>query len=208
MSVYERFVLPHLINWTCGQRPNQKQRQKIVPRAMGHVLDVGCGSGLNIPFYDSLGVASLVGLDPSQEMLSLARRKMRQAAFPVSLVAAPAEEIPLDDRSIDTVVLTYTLCTVSDVPRAMKEIGRVLKEDGQLLFCEHGVAPDERVAGWQRRLNPLWRRVSGGCNLNRAVPSLIESNGFRIRDLSTMYIPGWRPASFNYWGSATIGSLP
>ncbi len=90
----------------------------------------------------------------------------------------------------------------------MKEIGRVLKEDGQLLFCEHGVAPDERVAGWQRRLNPLWRRVSGGCNLNRAVPSLLESNGFRIRDLSTMYIPGWRPASFNYWGSATIGSLP
>jgi SAM-dependent methyltransferase len=156
-----------------------------VPLAEGRVLEVGIGSGLNLPFYAPGKVRHLWGLDPSKEVWALA-----------------AEEIPLDDNSADTVLVTYTLCTISGILAALGEMRRVLKQGGRLIFCEHGAAPDEGVRRWQNRLNPIWKRVAGGCNLNLPIPSVLERAGFKIREMDTMYLPGWKPVCFNYWGTA------
>jgi ubiquinone/menaquinone biosynthesis C-methylase UbiE len=202
MGIYQKYVLPRFVNFTCGLKPTMKQREKIVPLAQGRVLEIGIGSGLNLPFYTPGRVKHLWGLDPSPEMWALAQKKLGTLDFDVEFLEAPAEDIPLDDGSVDTVLITYTLCTIPDVPAALEEARRVLKSDGSLVFCEHGLAPDESVRRWQNRLNPLWKRIGGGCNLNRPITTLIEQAGFRIRDMDTMYIPGWKPASFNYWGTA------
>lgn len=202
MSLYERFVLPHLVHFTCGLRPNTRQRQKVVPAVRGRVLELGFGSGLNLPFYDEEQVDRVWALEPSEEMWNLAREAVEAAPFPVEHVQAPAEEIPLDSDSADSALVTYSLCTIAEPDAALAEVRRVLKPDGFLVFCEHGAAPDEGVRRWQNRLNPIWKRFSGGCNLNRPIPELLEQGGFRLRDVSTMYLPGWRPASFNYWGIA------
>ena len=121
----------------------------------------------------------------------------------VELIGLPGEEIPLEDASVDTVVVTYTLCTIPGTQQALRQMARVLKPGGKLVFCEHGAAPDAGVRRWQNRLDPIWKRFAGGCRLNREIPRLIEEGGFRMAALETMYIPGWRPASFNYWGTAT-----
>lgn len=202
MGIYQRYFLPRIVNFTCGLKPLTRQREKIVPLAEGRVLEIGIGSGLNLPFYTPGRVKYLWGLDPSQEMWAFAQKELRKLDFDVEFIEAPAEDIPLDTGNVDTVLITYTLCTVPDVHSALKEARRVLKSDGSLLFCEHGLAPDESVRRWQDRLNPLWKRVGGGCNLNRPIPELIERAGFTIRGMDTMYLPGWKPASFNYWGTA------
>lgn len=202
MGLYERFLLPQVVNFTCGMKPNMRQREKVVPLASGSVLEVGFGSGLNLPFYDSTKVQRVWALDPSAEMWAMGEGRVRGTAFPVEFLKAPAEQIPLAGESADTVLVTYTLCTLPDVRRALGEMARVLKPGGELVFCEHGAAPDESVRRWQNRLNPVWKALGGGCNLNRPIPSLIEEAGFRMRELSSMYIPGWKPASFNYWGRA------
>jgi len=179
-----------------------RQRTKLVPHARGRVLEVGIGSGLNLPFYDADRVTRVWGLDPSEELTARARDAAEDVPFDVELVTAGSEEIPFDAASFDTVVVTYTLCTIPEVVPALREMARVLKPDGRLLFCEHGVAPDADVRRWQERMNPIWRRLGGGCHLNRDVPDLIRRGGFEVTELETMYIPGWRPASFNYWGTA------
>lgn len=202
MGLYGRYVLPRVVHLTCSAKPNMRQRQKLVPLAKGRVLEVGIGSGLNLPFYDPATVTEVWGLDPSPELTRLAADAAERAPFEVAFVSAGAEEMPLDNDSFDTVLLTYTLCTISDVAPALREMARVLRPDGELLFCEHGAAPDAGVRRWQDRLNPLWRRLGGGCQLNRDIPGLIRHGGFEITGMETMYIPGWRPASFNYWGSA------
>ena len=202
MGLYERFLLPKVVNFTCSMKPNMRQRAKVVPLASGSVLEVGFGSGLNLPFYDSTKVQRVWALDPSAEMWAIAEGRVRGTGFPVEFLKAPAEQIPLANESADTVLVTYTLCTLPDVRRALGEMARVLKPGGELVFCEHGAAPDESVRRWQNRLNPVWKALGGGCNLNRPIPSLIEEAGFRMRELSSMYIPGWKPASFNYWGCA------
>lgn len=202
MGIYQKYLLPRIVNFTCGLKPTMKQREKIVPLAEGRVLEIGIGSGLNLPFYTPGRVKHLWGLDPSQEMWALAQKKLGILDFDVEFIEAPAEDIPLDDGSADTVLITYTLCTIPDVGSALEEARRVLKSDGSLVFCEHGLAPDESVRRWQNGLNPLWTRVAGGCNLNRPISTLIKQAGFRIRGMDTMYIPGWKPASFNYWGTA------
>ena len=135
-------------------------------------------------------------------MWELAQERVRAVDFSIEYVKASAEVIPLRDHSADTVLITYTLCTLPNVQVALSEMARVLKPGGDLIFCEHGTAPDESVRRWQNRLNPIWRALGGGCNLNRAIPSLLEDGGFRVYEMSTMYIPGWKPASFNYWGRA------
>ncbi|MBI4730242.1 MAG: class I SAM-dependent methyltransferase [Acidobacteria bacterium] len=202
MGFYNRFLLPKVVDLVCRSKPTTRQRAKVVPLASGKVLEVGFGSGLNLSFYDGAKVSRVWALEPSAEMLAIAEGRVGAVGFPVEFVKAPAEEIPLADGSADTVLMTYTLCTLPDVRRALGEIARVLKPGGELLFCEHGSAPDESVRRWQDRLNPVWKAVGGGCNLNRQVPSLLEEGGFRIREMDTMYLPGWRPASFNYWGRA------
>jgi ubiquinone/menaquinone biosynthesis C-methylase UbiE len=184
-------------------KPSMRQRAKVVPFALGSVLEVGFGSGLNLPFYDKTKVQHVWALDPSREMWTLAEERVRGAGIPVEFLNATAEEIPLPNRSADTVLVTFTLCTLPDVRCALREMARVLKPGGELVFCEHGLAPDENVRRWQDRLNPMWKAFGGGCNLNRPIPSLLEQGGFRLREMSSMYIPGWRPASFNYWGRAS-----
>lgn len=202
MGLYGRYVLPRLLELSCSARPILRQRAKLVPRASGRVLEVGFGSGLNLPYYDGARVRRLFALEPSPQLWSMAAKRVRAAPVQVEPLQAPAEQVPLDDGSIDTIVVTFTLCSIADTLGALSELRRVLDPAGRLLFCEHGAAPDASVRRWQRRLNPVWRALSGGCNLDREVPSLLEQAGFRIQELNTMYIPGWRPASFNYWGSA------
>lgn len=206
MNIYDRFVLPRVVHFTCSRNPNMRQRAKIVPAASGKVLEIGFGSGLNLPFYDSASVRHLWALDPSQEMWALAQHKVHRVSFPVEFLEASAEDVPLPDRTVDTVVITYTLCTLPDIPSALAQVARVLRADGRLLFCEHGLAPDAHVRNWQNRLNPLWKLLGGGCHLNRDIPALLRDGRFQAVEMSTMYSPGWRPASFNYWGTATPSS--
>ena len=203
MGFYDRHVLPKLLNWSCATLPVRIQRQKVVPLAEGRVLEIGIGSGLNLPFYDPAKVERVIGLDPAEEMLRQARRKSEALPFTVEYLALEGENIPLERHSVDTVLVTYTLCTIPDVITALDGMRRVLRPGGRLIFCEHGSAPDEAVRRWQRRLNPLWNRIGGGCNLDRDIPKLIESGGFRIENLDSMYLPGApRFAGFNYWGCA------
>lgn len=202
MGIYAGYVLPKLIHHACGMKPYMKQREKVVPLARGRVLEIGVGSGLNLPFYDADRVEHLWALDPSPELLKMARSSARQSAFPTEFVLAPGEAIPLADDSADAVVVTYTLCTIPDVPAALQEIRRVLRKGGSVLFCEHGLAPDAGVRKWQHRLNRPWKALAGGCHLNRYIPQLLNDSGLAIRSLETMYLPGWKPAAFNYWGEA------
>jgi ubiquinone/menaquinone biosynthesis C-methylase UbiE len=205
MGLYRRYILPRVIHLACGTEPAMRQRAKVIPSARRRVLEVGIGSGLNLGFYDPAKVESVHGLDPAPEMLRMAEEAAAGTAVDVELVPGGGEEIPFDDRIFDTVVMTYTLCTIADPVRAVREIARVLAPGGRLLFCEHGLAPDESVRRWQRRANPLWRRIGGGCNLDRDIPSLLREGGLQVASLDTMYLPGWRAATFNYWGEATSG---
>lgn len=202
MSFYDKFLLPRVVHFVCAQNPAMKQRAKVVPLAEGKVLEIGIGSGLNIPYYDPARVSHLWGVDPSREMWGLAEKNAKDHHIDIEFIESCAENIPLDDSSADTVVMTYTLCTIPHVNSALDEVRRVLRPGGKLLFCEHGEAPDENVRRWQQRMNPFWNRLGGGCNLNRPIPRMLEESGFKSKDLQTMYIPGWKPACFNYWGSA------
>jgi len=201
MGFYEKYVLPWGIHFACGVKPIRYQRRKIVPLAEGRVLEIGIGSGRNLPFYDPKKVTEIVGLDPSAEMRRIAEKAARAVSFPVTFLGLPGEEIPLEAASVDTVVVTYTLCTIPDPIRALQEMRRVLKPGGKLLFTEHGLAPDEAVRRTQMRVEPYWKRIAGGCHLTRPIPDLIQAGGFRMAQLETMYIPGWKPLSFNYWGT-------
>ena len=202
MSFYEERILPHLINKACSASPNQKQRQKIVPLAEGRVLEIGFGSGLNVPFYDTAKVEMIWGLEPSKGMRIKARPLVDAASFDIEFIELPGEEIPLDANSADTVLVTYSLCTIPDAVTALEGMRRVLKPGGKLLYCEHGTAPDENIRRWQDRINPAWRKIAGGCNMNRDIPALLEAGGFKIVSDERMYIPGVKVLSYNYWGSA------
>lgn len=204
MGLYSRYLLPKLIHLACSSKPAMRQRAKVVPLAQGRVLEIGLGSGLNLPFYDAARIERLWALEPAEEMTRLARRAIDAASFEVEILGLPGEAIPLDDHSVDTVVMTYTLCTIPDAEAALRQMARVLVPGGRLLFCEHGKAPDADVRRWQDRIDPLWGRLAGGCHLNRDIPQLLRRGGFRPQGLETMYIPGWRPACFNYWGAATV----
>ncbi|MBI4556624.1 MAG: class I SAM-dependent methyltransferase [Candidatus Hydrogenedentes bacterium] len=207
MGLYSRYILPRVIHLACRAEPNMRQREKVVPLAKGTVLEVGIGSGLNLPYYDARNVTKVWGLDPSDELLAMAEKAAREVAFEVEFVAQDATQIPLGDNTVDTVVMTYTLCSIGETARALRAMTRVLKPGGELIFCEHGAAPDPSVRWWQDRLTPVWKRLGGGCHLNRPIPALIEQGGFKIQRMETMYLPGWRPATFNYWGVAVHGSL-
>jgi len=206
MGFYERYILPRVLNWSCGAKPVLAQRRKVVPLAEGRVLEVGIGSGLNLPYYDPAKVERVIGLDPAEEMLSFARRKSATLPFAVEYLALEGEHIPLERHSVDTVLVTYTLCTIADAIAGLEGMRAVLRPGGRLIFCEHGSAPDAAVRRWQQRLNPLWGRIGGGCNLDRDIPALIEAAGFRMDSLQSGYLPDTpRFAGFNYWGTAVPG---
>ena len=203
MSFYENYCLPHIINFVCGLSVIQKQREKVVPLAQGRVLEIGMGSGLNIPFYKAENIEFVWGLEPAEGMRKKAQSNLKQVSFEVRLLDLPSEEIPLDDNSVDTVLLTYTLCTIPDWQKALEQMRRVLKPGGKLIFCEHGEAPDENIRKWEERINPAWKKMAGGCNLGRPIPRFIEEGGFMIENIDAEYLPGPKFAAFNYWGVAS-----
>ena len=203
MSFYHEKILPHLTNLACGTKPVLQQREKIVPQAEGRILEVGMGSGINIPFYNPQKVEKVWGLEPSVGMRKKARKRVEAAPFDLEWLDLPGEEVPLDNNSVDTIVLTYTLCTIPDWLSAVKQMRRVLKPGGKLLFSEHGKAPDEAVQKWQNRMNPLWMKMAGGCHLNRDIPQLLKEGGFNIMQLDTLYVPKTpKVTAFTYWGYA------
>ncbi|MBJ22842.1 MAG: class I SAM-dependent methyltransferase [bacterium] len=204
MGFYEDRVVPKLIEVGCSTRPILKQREKVVPQARGRILEVGMGPGINIPYYDPSRVERVWGLEPSEAMRRKAAPRIAEAPFPIEWLGLPGEEIPLDDDSADTVLLTFTLCTIPDFAKALSQMRRVLKPGGHLLFAEHGAAPDENVRKWQDRINPVWKKLAGGCNINREIPRALEGAGFKIEEMETMYLPGTpKIAAFQYWGHAT-----
>jgi SAM-dependent methyltransferase len=202
-SFYDRWILPRLLGCACASPPIMKQRAKVVPGAQGRVLELGVGMGLNLGFYDPARVTGVVGVDPSPELRAAAERAPRDPRLEVTIEAGTAETLPFEDRSFDTVLCTFTLCSVCAPEAALSEARRVLRPGGRFLFCEHGLAPDPGVARWQRRLEPLWKRIAGGCHLTRPVAGTLERAGFTIEALSTMYVPGGpKIAAWNEWGSA------
>ena len=202
MGIYDRYVLPWVLHLAMKKKDVALWRQRVVPAARGRVLEVGIGSGLNLPFYSS-AVAAVWGLDPSAALLRMARKAAGTAPFAIELVNQSAEEIRFDDRHFDSVVTTWTLCSIPDPMQALGEMRRVLKPDGELHFIEHGLAPEPRVARWQRRLGPLWGRVSGGCNLDRDMEGMIRGAGFHVTQLETGYLlKGPRPLTYHFTGRA------
>lgn len=204
MGLYDKYILPKVIDWACKQKPSMRQREKVIPLATGNVLEIGIGSGLNLPFYNAPNIQHLTAIDPSRELWDKNIIDTNKLDFEFDFFEAIAENIPADNNYFDSVVTTYTMCTIPDTNKAFKEIRRVLKPGGQLIFCEHGKAPDKAVQKWQNFINPVWKKFGGGCNLNRDIPIIIRNNGFKISKIETMYIPGWKPASFNFWDTAKL----
>jgi ubiquinone/menaquinone biosynthesis C-methylase UbiE len=201
VSLYAKYVLPRLIDLFMRNKVAMAERRKLVPLASGTVLEVGIGSGINLPFYGR-AVGALVAVDPSLEIWRLARRRVSRAPIPVEFLQCSAEQIPLGAHTVDTVVTTWTLCTIPDPVRALGEMKRVLKPEGQVIFVEHGRSPDPPVLAWQNRLNPLWNRIGGGCNLNRKIDDLILEAGLRITRMEKGYTRGPRPFTYLYRGLA------
>lgn len=198
---YETHVLPFLIDRACSISPIQRQREKLIPQAHGRVLEIGVGTGLNLPFYDAARVQTVVGVDPALRMHPMALRRSAQAGIRLEVVGVSAERLPVGDASFDTVVSTYTLCSIPDPVAALRELRRALVPGGRLLFSEHGRAPDASVLRWQRLLQPGWKRIAGGCHLDRDIPALLAEGGFRP-DVQSRYLPGPRFVSYHYWGEA------
>ena len=201
VGFYQQSILPHLTNLAMRQKNLAAYRNRVVTAAEGRVLEIGIGSGLNLPFYSS-NARQVIGLDPSPKLLAMARRASRLNSRPVEFIEGSAEQIPLEDASADTIVTTWTLCSIPVVLAALDEMRRVLRPTGRLLFVEHGQAPDTNVRQWQNRLTPLWKRIGGGCHLNRAIRELIEEAGFQFDRLETGYMRGPKVLTFMYEGSA------
>ena len=202
-SFYDRRILPGLLTCACSSPPMMKQRAKVVPRASGRVLELGIGMGLNLAFYNSATVTAVVGVDPSAELRALAEAAPRAPGLVVEVADGTAEALPFEDGSFDTVVCTFTLCSVHTPAAALAQARRVLKPGGEFLFCEHGLAPDADVARWQRFWDPLWSRMAGGCHIIRPVAAALPAAGLKIDWLETMYLPGTpRIAGWNEWGRA------
>jgi ubiquinone/menaquinone biosynthesis C-methylase UbiE len=204
MGFYAKHILPRFIDLAMRNKETAGLRAQWLPHARGDVLEVGIGSGLNLPFYSSQ-VRKVYGLDPSVELQRLARNRTSDAQIQVEFLLQSAEDpVPLPDASIDTAVITWTLCSIPNAPRALQQVKRVLKDDGRIIFLEHGRAPDPAVAQWQDRLTPIWKRIGGGCHLNRKIDDLIEAAGFRISELKTSYLSGPRPMTYTYQGFARV----
>jgi ubiquinone/menaquinone biosynthesis C-methylase UbiE len=201
MNFYNDHILPHVINLSMRNRELLRYRERVLGPARERVLEIGIGSGLNLPFYGPQ-VEEILGLEPAARLIAMARSAAGRSKTPVTLVAGSAEAIPVDDNSIDTVVTTWTLCSIPDAVGALGEMRRVLRPGGQLLFVEHGLAPEENIRKWQNRLTPIWKRIGGGCHLNRPIRALIESAGFGIVRLDTGYMKGPSPMTFFYEGCA------
>lgn len=201
MGLYRKLVVPRLTDLAMRNRHLGPYRERVIGAAEGRVLEIGVGSGLNLARYP-LTVRELVALEPDPKLIGMARQKLAERERPLSFLEASAERIPLEDHSFDTVVSTWTMCTIPDIRRALEEMRRVLRPSGRLLFVEHGLAPEPRVRKWQNRFDPLWSRVGGGCHLNRPIDTLLTGTGFELDRLQTGYIPGPKVMTFMYEGVA------
>ena len=201
MGFYQDRIVPWLTHLAMRQAQLVPYRTRVASGATGRVLELGIGPGLNLAFYGA-NVTEVIGLDPSPKLLEIARDAGRKRAAPLELIEGSAEAIPLENSSVDTVVTTWTMCSIPDVSRALSEARRILRPGGQLLFVEHGRAPEASVQWWQDRLTPPWKVVTGGCHLNRAIADLIGGSGFAVQDLDVGYMPGPRPMTFMYEGRA------
>ena len=201
MGIYATYVLPRLTHLSMRQPQLRSYRERVVGGATGRVLEIGFGSGLNLPYYPE-AVDEIIGVEPAPGMLALAKQAIATCRHKVTLLARPAEDLPLDDRSIDTIVVTWSLCSIPDVGWALMEARRVLRPGGQMRFVEHWLSPDAKVATWQDRLTPLWRRCAGGCHLNRNMGDLIRNAGFELAELSAGYAHGPRAMVYMYEGQA------
>ncbi len=199
MGFYDQYILPRVLDLAMRNKAIAPFRERVIAQAAGRVLEVGAGSGLNLPLYKSQA-KEVIALDTHPKLLSMLRKQ--RADIEVRSLRASAEAIPLDRGSVDTVVTTWTLCSIPDVQKALREMRRVLKPGGQLLFVEHGLAPEEDVQKWQHRLTPFWKRIAGGCHLDRPIAQLIEGAGFQQDAMVTRYIAGPRPMTFMYEGRA------
>lgn len=203
MSIYEQHILPHLIDCACGSSPIRYLRKQIVPRCYGKVLEIGMGSGLNLPFYAPENVEFVWGLEPSEGMRRKAKKNVQRSPVKIEWLDLPSKKIPLESNSVDSILLTFSLCTIEEPLLALAEMRRVLKPHGSLFFAEHGMSKDKSVHGWQCKLNPLWKKMAGGCNLNRPIDQLIRQSNFTITSIETFYqrnIPKF--AGYIYLGEA------
>jgi len=202
VGLFARYIWAPLLDFVMRQEPIMRQREKVVPLAGGRVLEIGVGSGLNLAFYDPARVEEICALDPAVELQARSRLRAAAGSVPVRHFTGSAEEIPFASATFDTVVTTFTLCSIPDVTQALREMRRVVKPSGRLLFAEHGLSPDPDVAGWQNRLNPAWRIFSRGCNMNRPIASLLRDGGFAPTSFETLYLPGPRVLNYHCWGAA------
>lgn len=204
MGFYSDIILPRLCDLAMRNKQLVPFRERVIGAAEGRVLEIGVGSGLNMPFYRR-PANEILALEPAPRLVTMARAASRASPMPITFIEASAEAIPLDDHSVDTVVTTWTLCSIPQAATALAEMRRVLRPGGRLLFVEHGRSPDDGVRRWQDRLTPIWRCCAGGCHLNRPIATMIEGAGFRIDRIETGYIPGPKPMTFMYEGSARPG---
>jgi ubiquinone/menaquinone biosynthesis C-methylase UbiE len=203
LGIYNTYVLPGVIDWVCSSVTSREQREKLIPLAVGHVLEIGIGSGNTLELYNGSKVTQLTAIDPSIELWERRTTDLSALNFKVTYIRGMADQISFEDDTFDTVVSTYTLCSVNPIEKSLREMYRVLKPGGKLIFSEHGKAPDEKLERFQNRINPLWKRIGGGCNLNRDIAQLLEQSGFQTDGLNKGYLDGWQGTSFNYWGWAT-----
>jgi ubiquinone/menaquinone biosynthesis C-methylase UbiE len=203
MNLYDRWILPPILDFAMRQQQLDKYRREVVAAAKGRVLEVGVGSGLNFPFYGG-GVEVVVGLDPSPRLLAKARRRAAAAGVRAGFLQGSATAIPLENHTIDSVVMTWTLCSIPDPLAALREMRRVLKPGGRLLFVEHGLSPEPGIERWQHRLTPIWCHIAGGCHLDRKMDDLIRATGFALTELRTEYANGPRPMTYMYVGCASV----
>lgn len=202
MGFYAKHILPFCLDKSCSIGPIEKQRAKIVPFAKGRVLEIGIGSGLNLPHYDPAKVSAVIGVDPDEHIWARSKTRRDAADFEIERIGLSGEDIPMESDSADTVVVTYSLCTIPDPVKALREMRRILKPGGEILFSEHGRAPDTGVAKWQTRIDPIWSKLAGGCHSGRDIPDLFKQAGLETSELNQQYIPGPKVLSYHYWGRA------
>ncbi len=202
-TFYDSWLMPRLCHLAMRSKRLRPPRQRVVGAAEGDVLEVGIGSGLNFPYYGP-NARRVFALEPSPPLIDMARRRAAKSSVPTVFLEASAEQIPLDTKSVDSIVMTWVGCSIPNIEAALREMRRVLKPGGRLLFVEHGRSPDVNVARWQQRLDPYWQRLSGGCHLTRKIVDQMPAAGFRVEQLETGYLPGPKVLTFLYEGSATV----
>ena len=200
---YEAKILPSLINCCCATKPINYQRQKIIPQASGHILEIGIGSGLNFNYYNKANVSEVFAVEPDGVLLKKAKQNAELNNIDLNIQQLKAEELPFDNNSFDTVISTYTMCSIPGLGSAMSEINRVMKPNAKFLFSEHGKSPDSDILKWQKRMNGIQKRIAGGCHLDVDIPNEITKANFKIDKIDSMYVPGPKFLSYHYWGAAS-----